>query len=175
MQPAADGADRHAQDLGHRFVLLAVDVLEHQHRPVLGREALQGVLHAAFLLRLLQSVFRPAEFGSIQRLALAAVAPRTDGMDDALLPPQADGRIDSDAIQPGEKLGVALEAGQRLVSMQKGVLHDILRVFCVRYQPMDRVVKPILIATNQFAKGCRSPLQTVSDKSLIVRVHGSLL
>ena len=53
-------------------------------------------------------------------------------------------------------------------------MHDVLGVFRVIDQPVDGIKKPILIATNQFAKGCRSPLQTLSDEPMIVGVHGSL-
>ena len=175
MQSAADRADGDIQDLGHRFVFLAVDVFEHQNRPVFRRQAIQGALNSAFKLRLFQSMFRPAELGRIQRLAGAVFGPPApEGIDDPLLSFQADGRIDSDAVQPGEKLGVALEAAQRLVRVKESVLHHVLGVFRVINQPVDGIKETVLIATNQFTEGCRSPLQTVSDESMIVRVHGFL-
>jgi hypothetical protein len=54
-------------------------------------------------------------------------------------------------------------------------LDDILGVFLVVHQSIDAIKKPILVAAYQFPKGRRSPLQTVSDKPMIVWVHGFLL
>jgi hypothetical protein len=50
-----------------------------------------------------------------------------------------------------------------------------VRIFRVVHQSIDAVIEPILVAAHQFPKGRRSPLQTVSDESMIVWVHGFLL
>src|SRR5262249_5758670 len=98
----------------------------------------------------------------------------TNGISRPLLALQADGRVDGDAVQPGEELCVTLEGAQGLVGAEKGVLHNVLSVFRVVHESQDRVVQPVLVATHKLAKGCRSPVQTVSDEPRIVGVHGSL-
>jgi len=142
---------------------------------VFRRQAIEFLLDVPFLLGFFQGVFRPAQLGSVDRLAARLPCPTgSQRIDGPLLPLQTDGRIESDPVQPGEKLGVALEAAQRLVRVKESVLHHVLGVFRVINQPVDGIKETVLIATNQFTEGCRSPLQTLSDKPMIVRVHGFL-
>src|SRR5438874_8134635 len=42
------------------------------------------------------------------------------------------------------------------------------------HQPVNRVVQPVLVATDQLAKGRGPPLQAFSDEPLVVGTHGSL-
>src|SRR5207248_3001648 len=116
-------------------------------------------------------VLWPATFRCIQRLPDPGL--RTAGLEGqcrALFAFQTDGCIESDPVQPSEELGIALETVQRLEGVKKSFLNDILGVFRVVHQSIDAMIQPILIAAHQLPKGRRSPLQTVSDESMIVWV-----
>src|SRR5438067_1172787 len=120
-------------------------------------------------------MFGPIELGGIERFrARDRAAAGVDTQGQPLLPLQADGGVDGDAVQPGEQLRLALEAVQRLIGVEEGLLDDILGVVGVVDQSIDRVIKAVLVAPDQLAKSCRSPLQTLSDKPLVVGAHGSL-
>jgi hypothetical protein len=88
---------------------------------------------------------------------------------------QADGRVDRDPIEPGEKLGISFEAVQRLVSMQKRFLNHILSVFRAIDQSIHRVEKPILVTADQLTEGRCLAFPALLDESLLVAAHGGLL
>src|SRR5207302_7664585 len=104
VQAAADGANGHLQDLRDGFVLVPFHVLEHQDGPVVGGQMVEGLLDAPLLLGLFQGMARLAARRRVQRLGRAAVpAAQAEAHGDALLAPVADGRVDGNAIQPGEE------------------------------------------------------------------------
>src|SRR5262245_23161641 len=86
----------------------------------------------------------------------------------------ADGRIVGDAVQPGEKLRVALEAGERLVGIDERFLDDILGIFDVAQQAVYRIEESLLVAAHQLGEGQGVPLvQASRDQPLIVIAQSS--
>ena len=91
-----------------------------------------------------------------------------------LFPLQTDRAVECDSVQPGEKLGVALEGVERLVSVQEGILNDIRGILGVDPQPDDGVVKPCLVSGYQFTEGVPSAAQAFRDEPAIVVAHNLL-
>jgi len=143
---------------------------------MLRRQPIEGRLNSPLFIGPFQSQVRLAQLGDIVRLGDTPLpfAIHVQAHDDPLLPFQADGRVDRDPIQPGEKLSVPFEAIQRLVSVQKGFLDDVLSVFRAVDQSEHGVEEPVLIAMDQLSKGRGLAFQAISNESVIVAAHDSL-
>src|SRR5690242_12001886 len=108
---------------------------------MLGGQASQCLANPPSLLGLLQSMPWPAFVGGIERLKrILAVAPHLHAHSGSLLPFEADGRVDGDAIQPGEKQRVAFETVERLIRIEEGLLHHVLGVLSVLDEAKNAIV-----------------------------------
>ena len=130
------------KNLGHDFVFLAFHVFHHQDGPVFGRQAGERSSNrppcSACSIACPGRLKSDGSAGSMPWLAIAA---GVDANHRPLLPFQADGRVDGDAVQPGEKQRIALEAVQRLIGAQERFLNDVIRIFGIAHEPKDRVVQ----------------------------------
>jgi hypothetical protein len=172
MQPAANRADGHLQDLGHLLVFLSFHVFQDQNGSMFRGEPIQGGLDAPFLFDPFQAASWIRRLGRIGRVkSVFAPTPGVNAKNKALLALEADRRVNGNAVQPRKKQRVALEAVQRQVSIQKGVLNDIVGVFRVADQPENRVVSAVLIAAHQLAKGRRIAFEACGYQPVVVGIH----
>src|SRR5262249_47069898 len=63
----------------------------------------------------------------------------------------------------------------RLIRIQERILDHVTGVFRVAHQAVNRVVKPVLVATYQLTKRGRLASQAVGDELAVLRAHGGLL
>src|SRR5262249_47373829 len=76
-----------------------------------------------------------------------------------------------DPVQPGKEQRVALEAVQRLVGVQEGILDHVQSVVGIFYQAINRIVQPILVAPHQLAERRTVAVETPGNQALVVGVH----
>ncbi len=172
MQPAANRADGHLQDLGHLLVFLSFHVLQNQNGPMFRGEPIQGGLDAPFLLDPFQAASWVRRLGRIGRVkSVLASTAGVNAENQTLLALETDRRVNGNAVQPRKKQRVAFEAVQRQVSIQEGVLNDVVGVFRVAHQPENRVVSAVLIAANQLAEGRRIAFEACCYQPVVVGIH----
>ncbi len=86
-----------------------------------------------------------------------------------LAPQVIQGQVDHDPVEPRRKLGLALEAGERLVGPDEGFLGDVQRVFPLADQAVGYGEGAILMAAYQVPERLlATALRPLNQRAVIV-------
>lgn len=162
MQPAANGAYRHFENLGDLFITVTFKLPQDQHRAVLVVQADHGGPHQGRPLvarRQREAILvcrrRQTAWELVQRAAVL------------LFPPPTDRQVHGDAVHPGVKRRIAPKRVQLDERLHEGVLHHVLGVVQRTHQVNDRVEQPILIPQHQVPERRRIALEGAIDQRAI--------
>jgi hypothetical protein len=91
-----------------------------------------------------------------------------------LAPPQAvTAQVRRDLVQPGREAGFSLEAFDRLVSFEEGLLADVARFFFGPEEAVGGVLDPVFLLRDQDVEGGRLPGLARLDQLLVAPAHAA--
>lgn len=130
MDPAADGADRNADNLRDLLVTKSFHLFENQDGPILIGQGVQGVVNDTLRLGLHQGFGGVGPRSMIGRLETVTVSRAVERLAVSLRPAfPAKRRVHRDAEKPRREGRVSLESIEFLVGVDKGVLGGFASLF----------------------------------------------
>src|SRR5262245_15961894 len=159
-QPAHHGAHLDAERVGDLAVRQLLDDPEHQHRALIGRQRLERALEQ--LLRLaLQHLSQGVSRGA-GRLEVAfgklLLAARLGGAE------MVHGQVGGDLANPRPERPSEVEAVERLVCLEEGLLRDVVRHVVSLDDPAGDRVDPPLVAFHDLLESEQVPATGLPEK-----------
>jgi hypothetical protein len=83
------------------------------------------------------------------------------------------GRVDGDAVEPGAELGAVVEAVERPVGAEKGLLDGVLGALLVAGDPPGDAEQPPAVPEDQLAEGVGVPGPGLLNESGVGGFHST--
>ncbi len=179
VEAGADGADGAADDVADCLVAEAVDLVEGDDCAVLEGEFLEGVVE--LLLQFAhEGVFVGVGLGDelvdeARGVVLVVHLFEAEEAAEAVFAQVRESGVESDAVEPGEEAGVALEAPDGLECLDEGVLGEVCGVLAVGGEVVDDGVDAFAVLEDELVEGVDvSLLHALHDGEVFVGFELSL-
>ena len=153
VDPAADGAELHAEGRGDLLVRQSLDVAEHHGGAELRREGVQRLLDVRVEVGVVEDLLRGRLTAGQPLGRVVAEGVEADAL---LAPDHVQEEVGGDAVQPALE-GAGRVRRQRAEDADEDLLGEVLGVVLVAGQAVGEAVDPAAVRADDLLPGGRSP------------------